>query len=344
MEAAVEGIDPDANAVEEGEGGSQALDHLGRFDQFPPVVRALGEPAEHVFRAEDSDHQGRQGPIDGGHHHEAARADQLAASRQEGRQILHVLHHLHVEDRVELGAAGGQGLHAGEPIVQVQATVAGMEFGDVDILGHDIDARDPPSQTGEGLTEDAAAATNVQQALASQGLGGAGRVLGGQVFAQVRDPEGIELVQGPEGPIRVPPAVGQLFKVGDLGGVDARGLGRISRHGGQAHLSFCAGTGVTIPARIGIDIGISTPSRTGINIGISIPSRNGINIGISIPARTGTGIGISSPPRTGIGTTGTWIGEPDSLIRHRRPLPRGRRPPHWRRSPRPGPDPCPASG
>jgi hypothetical protein len=107
-----------------------------------------------------------------------------------------MLHDLHVEHGIELLTAGREGFGGGQPIVQVQTTPLGVEFGYPDIFGRDIDTRDARAEACQGLAQDSTAAADVQQPQARQGKRGGwiGAEGVAKMLAKVADAEGVEPV------------------------------------------------------------------------------------------------------------------------------------------------------
>src|SRR4051794_21877572 len=56
----------EAREIDQGEpGAAQPVRQLGRANEFRPVMRAGGQPAEHVFRADDGEEIGLRRAVDG---------------------------------------------------------------------------------------------------------------------------------------------------------------------------------------------------------------------------------------------------------------------------------------
>jgi hypothetical protein len=178
--------------------------------------------------------QAARGAVDGGDHHDAAGAHELGAAGEEVRQVLDVLDDFHVEHGVEGGAAGGEVVGGDELVVDGGAAPVGVDFGDADVFFGDLCAGNFGAEVVDGFAEDAAAAADVEDVEALEGALGVGVAGegGAEAVADVAESEGVEFVQGPEGALFVPPAVGEFFEVFDFARVDVGGGEVDGGHGG----------------------------------------------------------------------------------------------------------------
>ena len=122
-----------------------------------------------------------------------------------------MLEHLQAGDDVELAGHLGCQLFGGDTAVfHRDAGFQLVQLGHCQRRFAHVDAGDGGAALGHGFAEDAAAAADVQHALA------------GEVDALVDpvDPQGVDVVQGLELAFAVPPAVGEGLELGDFGVID----------------------------------------------------------------------------------------------------------------------------
>ena len=110
-----------------------------------------------------------------------------------------------------------------------------MQLGDGDVLRGRVDPGDVETQARHGLGDQAAAAADVQQAQPAERRRPfrVAAEMGGEAVADEPDPLRIELMQGPEGARRVPPAVRHFGELGDFLRGYGLGNGVCDGHGGH---------------------------------------------------------------------------------------------------------------
>src|SRR5205085_2338122 len=174
---------------------------LGRLDETQIVVRAARQQAKDVLGADDGEEIGLRVAVDRGEEDVAAGPHEPRAGGDDARGLRHVLEELHAGNDVE-GARVARGVvlrayalvgHSGLALQQVK-------LGDAQRFLREIGARDARAARRHRLGEDAAAAADIQHALARE------------PDARV-DPaaaQRIDLVQRTELALRVPPAMREL--------------------------------------------------------------------------------------------------------------------------------------
>ena len=80
---------------------AQARAQLGRLQEFPPLVRAARQPAQHIFRPGNGERVGFHRAVEGGHEQDASRLYQCRAGVQERGHVGDMLDNLESEDDVE---------------------------------------------------------------------------------------------------------------------------------------------------------------------------------------------------------------------------------------------------
>ena len=206
-----------ADDVLDGQAGHAAPGtELGRADEFLEVVGAAWQQLHDVFGTDDGEQVRLRVAVDGGEEHLAARLDHTETGADHRGRVRHVLEHFQAGDHVELlRHLLGQGFGGDLPIFDVHARFQLMQLSDRQWRFAHVDADHGRAALGHGFTEDAAAATDVEDFLAGQA----------DAFVNPVDPQRVDVVQRFEFALAVPPAMGQGFEFGDFGVVDvAHGL------------------------------------------------------------------------------------------------------------------------
>ncbi len=133
-----------------------------------------------------------------------------AGVHRRGR-VGHVLEHLHAGDDVEARRAGlGQGLGGGLLVVHRHAGFQRVELCDRKRGFAHVDPGHGRATGRHALREDPAAASHVQH----------GFVCEPGVLVDIVQPQRIDVMKRLELAARIPPAVGELLELGDLGLID----------------------------------------------------------------------------------------------------------------------------
>ncbi len=139
---------------------------LVRGDELVPLMGAFGQPAHHVFGANDGHGKAFGISVDGRADVKAAGFQQLLAGGQIGERIGHVLDNFHVEHDVELLAVGGHVLGGSHAVIDGQARLFGVNLRHGDVARGGIDAHDCRPKPGHRLAQQTAAAADVENAQA----------------------------------------------------------------------------------------------------------------------------------------------------------------------------------
>ena len=137
--------------IETGVSGGER--ELVRGHETLPLMCANGQPTQHILRADDGQHIGLQGPIDGGHRDDATRGQKIGTDAEEGADVGHMFDNFHDENGIELEAFRTQVFGACGTIGDVETFALGMGPGDGDRLFRRIDARHIGPKSGQGLAE-----------------------------------------------------------------------------------------------------------------------------------------------------------------------------------------------
>ena len=183
---------------------------------------AFGQPAHHIFGADDGHRKAFGVAVDGRAQHEAAGFQKVAAGSEVGGGVGHMLDHFHVQDGVELKALGSQCFGGCVAVIDGQLGLFGVQFCDGNIAFGRICARDRGAQPGHWLGQEAATAPNVENFEAGEWeiCVQVAVKLFGDLRCDIIQPARVEHVQGFEFASRIPPFVGHPLKFLDLVAVD----------------------------------------------------------------------------------------------------------------------------
>eukprot|EP00903_Cladosiphon_okamuranus_P002737 g2735.t1 len=131
--------------------------------KFFKLVRALGEPAKHIFSADNGESKGFRGPVESRDDHNAARFDQAGAVLKKLRWIGDMLNDLEVQNHVKRRFARfDQFFHRAGPKIDVEAALLSMRHCGLDIRFTGIHRYHISAQPPHRLADQAAAATNIE--------------------------------------------------------------------------------------------------------------------------------------------------------------------------------------
>ncbi len=196
-------------------GGARPAGQFRRPDQPGVAVRAHRQEPHHVFGADDGEGEGLGVAVDGRDDHVAAGPHEAGERRDDGRRVGHVLQHLEAGDDVEArGRRFGQCFDRDLPVFHRQAGLDGVQPCDGERFRREVDPEYPGTPARHAFGQQAAPATDVEDLPA--------RETGTRL--DVVEPGGIEVVQGPEFAVRVPPARRRRVEFRDLRGVDVRAV------------------------------------------------------------------------------------------------------------------------
>ncbi len=195
---------------------------LGGTDEARVIVRPFGQQVKEILGANHGKQVGLRITVDGGKKYRTARLHQCCTGAHGAGRVGHMLEHFHAGDDIESARhlaceVFGRNLAVIDPesrFVEMQARYAKRLF-------REVDAGDDGAATGHGFSQDAAAAADIEDMFAQQ----AG------VTVDPFQAQRIDVVQGAEFGVRIPPAVGQIAEFGEflrvyVGG----GIGHIGLH------------------------------------------------------------------------------------------------------------------
>src|SRR5487761_2176576 len=190
-----------------------------RAQEARPVVRAPGQQLQHVFGAEDRKDVGLGVGIQGREHDAAAGLRQRGAGGDRRGGLRNVLEQLETGDDIETRRhLGGERLGGRQPVVDARPRFELVQSPSADRLVGESDADAMRARARNRLGEDAAAATDIDDALAVDSAGD---------LLDPRKPQWIDVVQRLELAARIPPAVRERRKLGELRRI---GIGGIADH------------------------------------------------------------------------------------------------------------------
>ncbi len=229
-------------------GGAQCRGKLARRHELRPFMRALRNPVQDIFGAENGESVAFQCAVERRRDEETVRANQ---ARRQGDECLHVAHmfeDLHRQDDVKAASFRRERFGGGAEIVDGEAGFFGMPARHIDIGRGRIDRHHMRAEAAQSFRQNPGAAANVEngepgerrarmRCAASFRPGAAAR----DETAQIIDPRRVELMQRPHRTARVPPVFPEPVEPGDLVRIDARRRLRLllRRHIG----SSCVSTG-----------------------------------------------------------------------------------------------------
>ena len=199
-----------------------------------PLMRAGGQPAQHILGADDGQQIGFYGAVDGRNEHKPAGADESGADFEKCRGVGHVFDHLEAEHGVELQPVVRQRLHRAYPVVDREPLFEGVAPRRLDVFQSRVDAGDTRAQARHRLRNEPAAATDIEhgQAVERTQARALALEMRGNPVADKLQARGAKFVQRRELALGVPPLRRDTAEPVDLGGVEglARG-GGCFRHG-----------------------------------------------------------------------------------------------------------------
>ncbi len=177
----------------------------------------MGAPRQHaedILGADDCQQVGLEVAVQGGEEDEAAGLYEAGAGRDHGRRLGYVFEHLHAGDHIEPGRTlRGQVLHRDSTIAHLDTGLQGVQLRDLQRPLPHVDAGDPRPAHGHTLGQNAAAAPDIQDFLAGEP----------RRPVDVVQPQGIDVMQGLELTVGIPPTAGQFLELADLGVIDIGG-------------------------------------------------------------------------------------------------------------------------
>ena len=137
-----------------------------RRDELVPAMRALRQPAENVFGADDCQRESLWRAVDGGDEHQPAGLHHRAAGFHEEVHVCDVLNDFKVEHDVELLASLGKGFGGGLAVVHGHAGFFCVDLGNLDICARGVGGDNLGSQSCHRFGYQSAAAAYVEDAQA----------------------------------------------------------------------------------------------------------------------------------------------------------------------------------
>lgn len=180
----------------------------GRLDELGEVVRALGQHLQYVFSADNRQQVSLRIAVDGREEDLAAGFDQAGAGFDDTRRIGDVLEHFQASHGIEGGGhLIGHLLGGNLAVIDLLAAFQQVQPGDAERLLREIDSRDFGPADRHTLGKQAAAAANIEDALARQADGSVYPV----------EAQWIDVVQRLELAVRIPPAMGEVAELFEFG-------------------------------------------------------------------------------------------------------------------------------
>jgi len=137
-----------------------------------------------------------------------------------------VLDHFHVEDDIETLARGCQVLGGGTAVIDGEFLFFRMDPGGQDVFFGRVDAEDGCSKPCHGFGQEPAAAADVEEAQAPEGLGiiGIAAKSGANLFLDKSQPDRVKDMENAEFTLGIPPFGSHFGEFLDFGGIKG-GLG-----------------------------------------------------------------------------------------------------------------------
>jgi hypothetical protein len=191
-------------------------------DELLIAVRALGQQLEHMLGADDGEQEGLGVAVQRREEQPAARLHECCAGLDDGRRVGHVLEHFHAGQHLERRRLLGRQRLGGDFAVFDRRCLRlhGMQLGDLQRFGRQVDAQHLRAAARHRIRQDAAAATDIEHALAGQRHE---RLDPGQA-------QRVDLVQRAELAFRIPPPVGQFAEFGEFLRVDVAHRPMVCEH------------------------------------------------------------------------------------------------------------------
>src|SRR5690554_5922119 len=190
-------------------GVAQVVGHFRGPDELLPLVGALGQHVQHVFRAHNGKQEGLRVAVDGRHKQVAARAQHGRARLDDRARVRNVLQHFQAGDGVVLAGmfrVPGQLFDGGLAVVHLHTGFHAVQPSYVQRGFAHVDAGYVGTTQGHAFRQQTATTANIQYFLACQLY----------PLVDVVQAQGIDVVKRLELAAGVPPAAGQCFKLGNL--------------------------------------------------------------------------------------------------------------------------------
>mmetsp|Transcript_70446 Transcript_70446/g.165985 ORF Transcript_70446/g.165985 Transcript_70446/m.165985 type:complete len:339 (+) Transcript_70446:1508-2524(+) len=184
------------------------LREFGRSDKSSVLMRASGQHVQNILSAHDGEQEGLGVAIQRRQKDPTAGLDQRSAGTHDRGRVWYMLDHLHAGDDIKArGLFLGQLFHRDLAVFDADsAGLQRMQFSNPQGLGRQVDAQDLGTGACHCIAEDATTAADIDHALARQRT----------ALFDPRQPQWVDLVQGLEVALWVPPAVGQLAEFGEF--------------------------------------------------------------------------------------------------------------------------------
>ena len=195
---------------------------------------APGQPAQHIFGADDGQGEGFEGPVEGGDEDQRRRASAAArrsARKTAGSATCSITSMLRMTSKVSPAAASSSAV--ADAIVDCELPLGGMDAGGADILLGRVDRRRPRRRAvAMGSRQEPAAAADIEQAsgpVKGRSASGSRPKRAVDLLRMIGKPDRIETVQDGEFARRDPTIRRRLPRISPLR--RGRRLGGGSRHG-----------------------------------------------------------------------------------------------------------------